>query len=120
MAVRPTLTRQVIRAGDEGGGGARGVLAGDLLYTRAESAPEAGPAFEPQFRAVLGRLQDTVREAGAQWADVMHVNVYLADLADFAAMDKRLQGDVPNDPPARTTIRVNAGGRHASRRRCRQ
>lgn len=110
VAVRPTVARREIPAEDAGRGGARAVLAGDLLYTRAEAAPEAGPAFEPEFRAVLGKLQDTVRTAGLRWADAMQVNVYLTDLADFASMDRLFRETFPTEPPARTTIQVKAGG----------
>jgi len=110
VAVRPQVARHRIPPGREDAGGARAVLAGDVLYTRAESAPNAGPAFEPEFRAVLSSLQDTVREAGLRWTEVTQVNVYLADLADFATMDRIFKETFPNEPPARTTIRVNAGG----------
>jgi 2-iminobutanoate/2-iminopropanoate deaminase len=107
VAVKPTVTRQLIRDGKTAG--ARGVLAGDLLYTRAESAKEAGPDIETQARATFARLRDTVQEAGLRWSDVLHVNVYLADLADFAAMDRVFRATFEKDPPARTTIRVQAG-----------
>jgi 2-iminobutanoate/2-iminopropanoate deaminase len=110
VAVRPGVPRRSVPSADPGGGNARATLGDGLLYTRAESASEAGAAFEPEFRAVLGRLQATVREAGLKWTNVAHVNVYLADLADFAAMDKIFKETFPNEPPARTTIRVNAGG----------
>jgi 2-iminobutanoate/2-iminopropanoate deaminase len=59
---------------------------------------------------VLSRLQDTVRTAGLRWADVMQVNVYLTDLADFASMDRLFRETFPTEPPARTTIQVKAGG----------
>lgn len=109
VAVRPAVTRRAIPAGAASPGELRGVLAGDLLYTRAESAPQPGAGFDAEFRAVLGRLQDTVREAGLRWTDVAHVNVYLGDLGDFASMDRVFRESFPASPPARTTIGVRAG-----------
>jgi 2-iminobutanoate/2-iminopropanoate deaminase len=103
VAARPGTARRVL-GGDEGA--ARGVLAGGVLYTRGESAPQAGPGFEAQFEAALGKLQDTVREAGLPWANVAHVHVALSDLADFATMDRIFRERFPSAPPARTTIGV--------------
>lgn len=110
VAARPAVSRKVVGATGGGAEGARGTLAGDVLYTRGESAPEAGAGFEPQFRAALKKLRDTVGEAGLAWAGVAHVNVYLADLADFEAMDRVFRETFPANPPARTTIRVHAPG----------
>jgi 2-iminobutanoate/2-iminopropanoate deaminase len=109
VGVRPGASLRLVPAA-KADGGARAAFGDGVLYARTEDAPEAGADFEPQFRAVLGKLQDTVRAAGLQWSDVVHVNVYLADLADFAAMDKVFKEVFPNEPPARTTIRVNASG----------
>jgi 2-iminobutanoate/2-iminopropanoate deaminase len=109
VAVRPGAGVRTVPAIGPGSG-ARGAVGDGVLYTRTEDAPEAGAAFEPQFRAAIGKLQDTVRAAGLQWSDVAHVNVYLADLADFAAMDTIFREMFPTAPPARTTIRVSEGG----------
>lgn len=107
VAVQSALPRLEVRAGDDPD--ALGVLAGDVLYTRSESAQEAGPGIEPQARAAFDKLRDTVQKAGLRWADVVHVNVYLTDLADFATLDRIFRETFPSDPPARTTIRVHAG-----------
>jgi 2-iminobutanoate/2-iminopropanoate deaminase len=108
VAARPGGTRQVVPSKE--GGTARGVRAGGVLYTRAESAPEAGEGLEPQFRAVLDRLRDTVREAGLPWTGVTHVQVYLTDLADLDAMDRVFRETFPRGAPARATIQVQAEG----------
>ncbi len=106
VAARPSVVRTPIRAGEDPA--LRGLVAGDLLYTRAEDAAEAGEGVEAQARAAFAKLRDTVQRAGLAWANVLHVNVYLADLADFAAMDRVFRETFGQDPPARTTVQVHA------------
>jgi 2-iminobutanoate/2-iminopropanoate deaminase len=108
VGVRRSVARRVIAELAGGAADARGVLAGEFLYTRAESAPEAGPGIEAQCRAVFGKLRDTVRDAGLRWTDVAHVNVYLTDLADFDGMDRIFREAFDAAPPARTAIGVLA------------
>lgn len=88
---------------------ARGLLAGNALYTRIESAPDAGPGFDEQFRGTLRNLESTLVQAGLKWTDVVHVNVYLAELGDSGRMDEIFRATFPREPPARTTIQVMAG-----------
>jgi enamine deaminase RidA (YjgF/YER057c/UK114 family) len=83
---------------------------GDVLYTRAESAEDAGPGFEKQYRAVLGRQAATLYAAGLGWADVTDVQVYLTDLANMESLDNIFRETFPRDPPARTTIQVHPKG----------
>jgi len=99
--------RQVIK-GDGPGGQPRGIRAGGVLYTRGESAPDAGRGFEEQFSAVLNRLTATVRDAGMQASDVASVQVYLADMGDHASMERLFQEAFPHGP-ARTVIQEMPG-----------
>lgn len=82
----------------------------DRLYAPAVSAPEAGPGVDAQARAVMARLQESVRARGLAWTDVANVQVYLADLADMPAMDAVYRELFPQDPPARTTIQAQLPG----------
>lgn len=110
VAVRPSADRRIIASAGESGNAPRGVLVGDVLYTRTESAAAAGAAFDEQFSAVLNQLKATVREAGLQWTDVVHMPVYLTDLQSMQAMDRIFREAFPVDPPARTTIQVQPRG----------
>ena len=109
VAARPGGERRVIAPAAGSEQETRGLLAGDALYTRTESAPDAGPGFDEQFRGTLGRLEGTLTEAGLGWRDVVHVHVYLAELGDTERMDEIFRETFPQEPPARTTIQVMAG-----------
>lgn len=106
VAARGTGDRQVIATAD---GATRGLRAGGVLYTRTESAPDAGAGFEDQWRGTLRRLESTLAEAGLAWSDVVHVQVYLAELGDMDSMNRIFRETFSQDPPARTTIQVMAG-----------
>jgi 2-iminobutanoate/2-iminopropanoate deaminase len=110
VAARNAGRRQVIPPAGKSEGAARATRAGDVLYTRAESAEDAGPGFEKQYRAVLERQAATLRAAGLGWADVTDVQVYLTDLASMESLDNIFRETFPRDPPARTTIQVHPRG----------
>lgn len=107
VASRHTGDRQVVPVG-RADRPTRGLRVGGTLYTRTESAPEAGPEFEQQFRAVLQKLEQTLTDAGLRWGDVAHVEVYLADIADMESLDRVFRETFPEQPPARTTIQTMA------------
>jgi reactive intermediate/imine deaminase len=109
VAARSTVARRVI-APIKGDVGARAVLAGGVLYTRTESAAEAGPGFEEQYRKILERQEATLRDAGLRWSDVVDVQMYLTDLGDMDALNRMFREKFPKDPPARSTIRVLSRG----------
>jgi 2-iminobutanoate/2-iminopropanoate deaminase len=51
-----------------------------------------------------------LEEAGASWADVVKVQIFLADWNDFAAMNE-VYGEFVSEPfPARTTVLSKIGG----------
>jgi 2-iminobutanoate/2-iminopropanoate deaminase len=60
--------------------------------------------IEEQTRLTLENLQAVLAEAGAGLADVVRVGVFLADLADFAAMNGVYAEAFPAPLPARTTV----------------
>jgi reactive intermediate/imine deaminase len=85
-----------------GGGGA--------FYTGGEAAE--GEDFDAQVRAVVRQLEARLQEAELAWRHVVHVQVYLADLADLPALDRVFAETFPSDPPARTVIQVMPGAPH--------
>lgn len=60
----------------------------------------AGPETA-QALANIGRVLDA---SGVEWDDVAKVSVYLADMADFAAMNDAYGAFFPGMPPARITV----------------
>ncbi len=62
--------------------------------------------IEAETKQVLGNLTAILKEAGADWGDVVKAVVYLVDMNDFAIFNT-LYGDVVVDPPpARSAVAV--------------
>jgi reactive intermediate/imine deaminase len=59
-----------------------------------------------QTRQVLRNVVSILREAGADVADVLKCNVYLADMRYFQAMNEVFAEVFTTDPPARTTVQA--------------
>jgi len=81
-------------------------LSGDVLYLSAVGGD--GAVVEEQFRAALEEQKARLALAGLSLAHVVNANVYLSDVADFAAMNGVFREYFSTDPPARTTVGVNA------------
>lgn len=66
-----------------------------------------------QTRQTIANLGAVLEAAGASWADVVSVRVYLVDTADYAAMNAAYNAAVHEPYPARTTIYcgLNPGNR---------
>jgi 2-iminobutanoate/2-iminopropanoate deaminase len=63
-----------------------------------------GTNIEEQTRITLANLAAVLESAGASLADVVRCGVFLADVRDFAAMDRVYAGTFPQPLPARTTV----------------
>ncbi len=90
------------------------VVAGEWLYTAgqialdpATGAMETGDAAA-QARRVLANLDAVLAAGKATWADVVKVNIYLTDLADFTAVNDVYAAFAGPEPPARATVQVAA------------
>lgn len=90
------------------------VRVGDFLFTSGQIALDPGTGamieggVEAETRQVLQNLSAVLAAAGASWADVAKTTIFLADLADFAVVN-RLYGEALAAPaPARSTVQVAA------------
>jgi 2-iminobutanoate/2-iminopropanoate deaminase len=63
-----------------------------------------------QARQVFDNITVLLEEGGASWADVVKVTIFLADFADFAAMNEVYAEYVVEPYPARTTVHSKIGG----------
>ena len=70
----------------------------------AEADGSIPPAFERQAELAFDALAATLAEAGSSLAGVLKATVYLADRADFAAMNRIYAERFAAPFPARTTI----------------
>ena len=70
--------------------------------------PETGVVIEgdiaAQTRQVLENLGAVLAAAGASFAHVVKTTIFLADMADFAAVNAIYGERFPHDPPARSTV----------------
>ena len=88
------------------------VWAGKLLYCSGKTPIDlaTGKLIEGDVEAQTRRIFETIAlildDAGLDMNDVVKCNVYLTDMADFAAMNKAY-GEAFSAPyPARTTVAV--------------
>jgi len=95
------------------------VWAGDLLYLSGQTPvdPKSGELIEgdvgAQTQRALDNLEAVLVDAGLSMNDVIKCNVYLADMADFSAMNAVYGKKFTRPYPARTTIAVRALPRDA-------
>ena len=61
-------------------------------------------SFSEQVRQTLRNLQIILRDAGADFKDVVKVNAYLSDFSRFQEFNAIYQEFFDDQPPARTTI----------------
>jgi 2-iminobutanoate/2-iminopropanoate deaminase len=87
-----------------------GILVGNTLYVAGQEGLENGKlrpgGIGPETQAALENIKKIVELAGLQMEDVVSVNVYLADMADFAEMNKVYKTFFPSPRPARATVQV--------------
>jgi 2-iminobutanoate/2-iminopropanoate deaminase len=63
---------------------------------------------------VLENLKNILEAADLSLKDVVKTTVFLADMADFAGMNRVYGEFFPADPPARSTVQVSAMARNAA------
>jgi enamine deaminase RidA (YjgF/YER057c/UK114 family) len=72
-----------------------------------------GAHFDGDIKAhtdhVLKELETELIKAGSSMDRVLKVNVYLADLADYKAMNEVFRGRFGPKPPVRTTVATYGG-----------
>jgi 2-iminobutanoate/2-iminopropanoate deaminase len=98
----------------------QGVSAGGFLFCSGQLGLDpatgdfAGPDVESQAERALANLRNVLDAVGCTFADVVKTTIFLADMADFAAVNAVYGRFVTDPPPARSTVQVAAlpkGGR---------
>lgn len=64
-----------------------------------------------EARRTLENVRAILEAAGSSLRDVVRVGVFLSDMKDFDAMNEVYRQFFPEDPPARTTVGVQLGGK---------
>ena len=90
------------------------VAAGGFLFTAGQIALDpgtgelAGDDAATQTRRVMANLTAVLEAGGAGWERVVKADIFLADLADFAAVNEVYAEFAGAEPPARATVEVAA------------
>ncbi len=61
-----------------------------------------------QTEIILKNLENILKEAGSTLKNVLKTTVYMTDLTKFAEMNATYETFFQDNPPARTTVQVNA------------
>lgn len=77
----------------------------DTLYIAGQVADTPTDSVEQQTREVLAKIDDLLNKGGSSKAKLLVVNVYLANIADFDAMNKAFDEWVDTaNLPTRATV----------------
>ncbi len=92
----------------------QGISVGDFVFCSGQAGldPATGKLVEggvqAQARRTLENLKAVLEAAGTDLAHVVKTTVFLADMADFKAMNEVYATFFPGTPPARSTIAAKA------------
>ena len=108
------MTRQAIQttgAPSAIGAYSQAIVSGDLVFCSGQvgldpSTGELVEGVEAQAERALRNLAAVLDAAGVGFADVVKTTIFLADVADFAAVNGIYGSFMPDPPPARSTIGV--------------
>lgn len=87
------------------------VIAGDTVYTAGQIANDAGGnlvegGIEEQTRQTLSNVRTCLEAAGCTMDDVVKVNAFLADLADFPGYNEVYREFFEAPYPVRTSVQA--------------
>lgn len=83
------------------------VRVGDIVFLAGQIPDDLGAGIETQTRQVLDGIDRVMAELGGSKADVVSVQVWLTDMADFPGMNAVWDTWVDKStPPARATCGV--------------
>ena len=90
-----------------------GIVAGNTLYVAGQEGTDdagklAAGGIGPETKAALDNIAKVLKAGGFELKDVVSVTVYLADIHDFAEMNKVYKTVMPDPKPARATIQAAA------------
>jgi 2-iminobutanoate/2-iminopropanoate deaminase len=84
-----------------------GIVVGNTLYVAGTQGTLSGD-IKKETASALENIRKIVESAGFSMADVVAVNVYLADVKEFPAMNEVYRQYFPAPKPTRTTVGVAA------------
>lgn len=107
----PPSQKAVFIAPNASGTLSQSVRVGNTLYLSGVLGTVDGAlapgGIGPETRQALANLATSLKAGGATVDDVVQCTVFIADMADFAAMNEVYVPFFAPHPPARTTVAVN-------------
>lgn len=83
----------------------KAVVHGDTVYLAGIVADDNTKDTADQTRQILAEIDRLLALAGSEKAKILKANIWLADMADFAAMNAQWDAWVPQgNTPARATV----------------
>ena len=90
---------------DAGNRMSEATIHGGIAYLAGQVPETPGADIEVQTAEVLAAIDDLLAQAGSDKTRILRAQVYLADVADFAGMNKAWDAwVVPGQAPARATV----------------
>lgn len=86
-----------------------GVKHGNTLYVAGKGAHVEPYEIKAHTEITLKALEKELKKHGSSMENVLKVNVYLADLADYKGMNEVFRGRFGKNPPVRTTVATYGG-----------
>ncbi len=81
------------------------VVHGDTVYVAGQVAPDTSADCAGQTRQILNQIDALLAQAGSDRSRILWANVWLADMADYAAMNGEWEAWIPKgQTPARATV----------------
>lgn len=87
------------------------VRTGNLLFVSGQVGicdGKVGDGIEEQTRMTMENMRDVLQQAGASMEDVVKCTVFIKDMSVWAGMNEVYKQYFPKDPPARSSLGVNA------------
>ena len=82
---------------------------GNTIYIAGKGAHVEPFEIKANTEIVLQKIQQELEKNGSSMEQVLKVNVYLADLADYQGMNEVFRGRFGASPPVRTTVATYGG-----------
>jgi len=87
------------------------VVHGDTVYVAGQVAADTSSDVGGQTRQILAQIDALLAQGGSDKAQILWANVWLADIADFAAMNAAWEAWIPQgQTPARATVEAKLAG----------
>ena len=84
------------------------VVRGDTVYLAGFVAADTSADTAGQTRQILDQIDDYLARAGTDRSKLLHANLWIADMADFGAMNAVWNAWVdPENPPVRACVRAD-------------